>query len=674
MRRRITAFAAFAFLLVTPAGARGGEDQQHSGPSRKGAAATERVAAPFALDRASYENLKDRQVLTLSNVALDGDLVVRLELERFDVLADDAIFVTGTAVGDVPAERPKVALFRGDIGGDDGSSVFLSVSPYGVHGIIQSNHGAWVISSGPCEAMLQPVIYDLATAPEDAFNWAPFKCDTVQAPVLAPPPSVGATDARDAPLTRCLLVRVAVDTDWEFTGNLFGGDVNASSAYAATLIGAVSYIYWRDFRVELEISYLRTWADSADPWDQPDTGAQLVQFREYWQGMGNVDRDVAHFLSGRPLGGGMAYAGGVLCSYGWGFGLSANLGGGFPYPLQHNRPNNWDPYVVAHEIGHNFAAPHTHEMTPPVDGCGLGDCTDANLGTIMSYCHTCAGGMNNIRLEFHPRIIDETVMPYLASVGDCLASAEPEFSVQPTPSQTVCPGEWVVLSVVTDAILPSYQWRRGETGLADGANLIGTNSSNLLIVSAAAADSADDYNCVVSDWVFGCDGVSDYAEIIVDPWDAVITQQPADQTVAVDSLITLSIMLEYPMFHTYQWRKDGAALVDDGHASGSGSTTLYVFPTQVADAGSYDCEISGLLGAHCTVMSDAANVTVEPASQCSGDLDSDGDVDLSDLSTLLANYGATNGAALEDGDSDGDGDVDLADLSALLADYGRSDC
>jgi hypothetical protein len=61
------------------------------------------------------------------------------------------------------------------------------------------------------------------------------------------------------------------------------------------------------------------------------------------------------------------------------------------------------------------------------------------------------------------------------------------------------------------------------------------------------------------------------------------------------------------------------------------------------------------------------------AAPCFGDLDGDGDVDLTDLAVLLSNYGMPDGASYEDGDLDGDGDVDLSDLAALLSVYGN-DC
>ena len=57
---------------------------------------------------------------------------------------------------------------------------------------------------------------------------------------------------------------------------------------------------------------------------------------------------------------------------------------------------------------------------------------------------------------------------------------------------------------------------------------------------------------------------------------------------------------------------------------------------------------------------------------CRGDLDGDRDIDMADLSVLLAHYGMSEGAAGADGDMDCDGDVALADLSVLLSRYGTS--
>jgi len=63
--------------------------------------------------------------------------------------------------------------------------------------------------------------------------------------------------------------------------------------------------------------------------------------------------------------------------------------------------------------------------------------------------------------------------------------------------------------------------------------------------------------------------------------------------------------------------------------------------------------------------------TSEP-SDCPGDLDGSGAVDLSDLSVLLSNFGTVTGALPEDGDLDGDGDVDLTDLSTMLSLFGTT--
>lgn len=64
-----------------------------------------------------------------------------------------------------------------------------------------------------------------------------------------------------------------------------------------------------------------------------------------------------------------------------------------------------------------------------------------------------------------------------------------------------------------------------------------------------------------------------------------------------------------------------------------------------------------------------ATTTTPP---CEGDVDGDGDIDLTDLAILLTNFGAPSGADREDGDLDGDTDVDLTDLAILLTHFGTS--
>ncbi|MFN0136650.1 MAG: lectin-like protein [Phycisphaerae bacterium] len=63
-------------------------------------------------------------------------------------------------------------------------------------------------------------------------------------------------------------------------------------------------------------------------------------------------------------------------------------------------------------------------------------------------------------------------------------------------------------------------------------------------------------------------------------------------------------------------------------------------------------------------------VEVPAPAICPGDVDGDNDVDLTDLATLLSNFGVPSGATREQGDLDGDGDVDLTDLATLLANFG----
>jgi hypothetical protein len=116
---------------------------------------------------------------------------------------------------------------------------------------------------------------------------------------------------------------------------------------------------------------------------------------------------------------------------------------------------------------------------------------------------------------------------------------------------------------------------------------------------------------------------------------------------------------------TVIWRVDGLLMATiDLTTVTLGGNNIFFGHSDINTTSSNDPEDVNLL----FTLIDNISVSGEPI--CTGDVDGDGDVDLSDLAILLANYGMQSGATLADGDLDGDEDVDLSDLALLLANFG----
>lgn len=418
-----------------------------SGPDRPAAPAASASSSPAAASPAIVRRAGDLRLLPkearphASIVAIDRDALrafaregggrlerfplgavrdATLDLRPIDPFAGDAEIEVVGAGGTSAAPSGDVGIhLAGTVAGVEGSLALLSVSEAGEFGYVEAGGHAYVVTSGPYGLGLPTTSYDLTTIPESFVRANPWECAT-EGPDGVPqvPGAGGDGDGGVAGATPCRQMRLAFDTDYEFL-QLFGGNVNAAKGYVATLASALTTIYARDVSSRLHVGYLRLWQTSADPWTATTTSAQLEEFAGHWgANFASLSRDLAHFLSGRGLGGGVAYLPG-LCA-GSPYGLSANLAGSFPTPIVNNSGSNWDIIVVAHEIGHNFGAPHTHSYSPPIDGCGLSpqDCSaaDTDTGTIMSYCHLCSGGTSNIRLEFHPQNV-ATILAHLDAVG-----------------------------------------------------------------------------------------------------------------------------------------------------------------------------------------------------------------------------------------------------------------
>lgn len=391
----------------------------------------------------------------LTNLPVPGDVAIDLELVALPSVFDDATLLAVDGRGrERPLDVPSVQAFSGRVIGDADSDVFLCFSPAGVEGWIHTEGVALGVSDGTKGGPIRIHRLD-ALPPLDPKLLENFcGTDLLEHPPRAEGPEIdGGVERRNAAgggsTEPCRLIRLAIETDEEFLA-LFDGDEEAAVSYVATLVAGSSMIYTRDFGIRLQVSYLRLWNGGfGDPWSAPNMQEELPFFREYWnENMGHVGRDLAHFLSGRPLGGGVAWLPGLCGSYA--YGLSANLAGSFPYPMENNSAQNWDVMVFNHELGHNVGCPHTHDIG--VDNCAGGDCSVVPNATIMSYCHGCPGGLANIRLEFCPE--NQVLVAETFDSLSCDYTVTDDTAARDDEGFLVAPGDSLIIDVLANDAAP----------------------------------------------------------------------------------------------------------------------------------------------------------------------------------------------------------------------------
>jgi hypothetical protein len=397
---------------------------------------------PLLVDREALAALPFAGRHVLRNVPIDALRTLDLEVERMPSPLDGADCRVVDRFGrDLPAAKPDIEVFVGRVAGKPDSRVFFALSEGIVQGFVNFDDEQFVLSNGSPLDPHAPSFFDTGSPAWKAINWRPWTCGTLEVNVdqaeEISPPATGESSL----VPTCRVVEIAIDTDADFR-DLFTTDAKAYG-YLGILVAATSHIYQTDLSTNIVLNYARLWT-SPDPWTAPDTAAALPQFAAYWEAnMGFVSRDLAHLVSADDLGGGRAFLN-ALCPLNPSvrYAVSGNIEGWFPTPV-YPSIQNWDLMVFAHELGHNCAGIHTHEVgiypgsNQLYDGCGIGDCSEArDLGTIMSYCHLCPGGLSNIRLEFSPPNIT-AMTAYLAgrpcvSTRPCAPDPSCVVAISPT--------------------------------------------------------------------------------------------------------------------------------------------------------------------------------------------------------------------------------------------------
>ncbi len=364
-----------------------------------------------------------------------GDLL----LERFEVATADAKILVQTPRGMVFRALPAVAHFRGRLEGDPDSRVYLGLPGPFLVAIVKTSAGlVYIGPEGPGDDPVQHVLRRADSPLNAEFTPVGWKCDADELPPIAetpaPSPALRPASALSSLSTTSLKeATVSIETDQELLGK-FSGNVTAMTSYVTTLMGANSAIYERDVAVHLTVNLVQAWA-TTDPYVSTSPRTQLDEVGDWWHAnrpKSSYPRTIVHFLSGKPVTGGVAWLD-VLCMndffqgghWGGAYGVIQIFGN---YPA-----STWDLIGSAHEMGHNFGSPHTHCFEPPIDmcygsepGCYSGPVVNPGPGggTIMSYCHLLSGGLANIDLRFHDRCITEQMLPEIDSVT-CLGTFDP---------------------------------------------------------------------------------------------------------------------------------------------------------------------------------------------------------------------------------------------------------
>lgn len=249
-----------------------------------------------------------------------------------------------------------VDVYRGQLAGVDDSWVRIVVFNDVPRGLIWDGNEMFAIEA-PDDSLLQTdaaVIYRLADT-----SIAPGRMSCGNASLAGNGAAVyskllgelGATVAQAQGAVSEL--NMGIIGDFEFT-TARGGDVLAAAAIT-TRLNNVDGIFSQQLGVQITVQTLETFSGSADPFtDETDASALLDEVAVYRVGTPAQNMNgLTHLYTGRSLDGttvGIAYRD-ALCSSFFGSGLSEGNGSA-----------TFDSLVAAHEIGHNFGAPHDGQV------------------------------------------------------------------------------------------------------------------------------------------------------------------------------------------------------------------------------------------------------------------------------------------------------------------------
>ncbi|MCP4301034.1 MAG: hypothetical protein GY783_10650, partial [Gammaproteobacteria bacterium] len=277
--------------------------------------------------------------------------------KRFDINLE----VNRTLIDAMQRERldARYEIYRGDIAGMPNSWARLVIADGVPRGMLWDGGEMWAID----------VAKDNATGLEEAFI---YRLSDLQIPPGALACSEISTAKNAGELAKAVISEVtanaaqgpgatsqidfAVIADFEFTSD----NGAATNTALITRMNNVDGIFSMQLGVQLNVNRIDTFPANNDPFsDELDASALLDELTDYrFATPAQHANGLTHLFTGRNLDTttvGIAYTG-ALCSRGFGAGLT-----------QGSTDVMLDTLIAAHEIGHNFGAPHDGTEDSPCE-------------------------------------------------------------------------------------------------------------------------------------------------------------------------------------------------------------------------------------------------------------------------------------------------------------------
>ncbi|MFK6999361.1 reprolysin-like metallopeptidase [Flavobacterium oreochromis] len=283
------------------------------------------------------------------------------------------------------AKYPEIRSYIG-IGIDNPTATaYFSMSPLGFKSM--------TLSAGKSASFIEPYSKDLKTysvykKADKKQDLNAFECKVIDKiePNLRTSGSNLRPNADDAVLRT---FRLALSVTGEYTAYFGGTRAQALAAMNATMT-RVNGVFEKDFNVRMNLiannDVLIYTNASTDPYSVASTGAGGAWNTELQNNLtntiGNAAYDIGH-LFGATGGGGNAGCIGCICVDDTSSTTDKNKGSGYTSPNDGiPSGDNFDIDFVAHEMGHQFGANHTHSHSTERSGANM---EPGSGSTIMGY-------------------------------------------------------------------------------------------------------------------------------------------------------------------------------------------------------------------------------------------------------------------------------------------------